>query len=261
MMTNFEKVSVGSWSYGITASDNQNGNAIEEGAFAEMLKGEKPSTVKVPCAPPDVALDVEIPEQWGIEDLFGYNAPILKNVLNYLNNELGVDASKHTPTHSITDEQREWLASRHDLEALGNSTGETPELMQLFGDLVFLNVMSVSDVCNTMVPQPPLPEGQKGMIIWEDQNNLPDDTDLLLERVRKCVEMYRQMFELNKSVWSIDYLNEYLDFMGSLEECHRVLSDLFRPVAKEDETAELSSERNVTDASDQFKADFGALLA
>lgn len=261
MITNFDKVSVGNRSgFGITVNV-QNDNSAESGTFADALKAEKPSTVKVPCAPPDIAPDVEVPEQWSTENLFGYNAPILKNVLNYLNNELGVDTSKRTPTHTITDEQREWLASRHDLEALNNSTGETSELMQLFGDLVFLNVMSVSDVCNTMVPQPPLPEGQKGMIIWGDQDNFPDDTDLLLERIKKYIEMHRHLFELNKSEWSIDYLNEYFDFMESLEECHEVLSDLFRPVAKEDKDSELIGNRNVTDASEQLKADFGALLA
>lgn len=68
-----------------------------------------------------------------------------KNALDYLNNELGVDTSKRTPTHMITDEQREWLALRHDLVALKNSTGDTLEIAQLFGDLVFLNVMSVSE--------------------------------------------------------------------------------------------------------------------
>lgn len=261
MITNFDKVSVGNRSgFGITVNA-QNDNSAESGRFADSLKAEKPSTVKVPCAPPDVAPDVEIPEQWGTENLFGYNAPILKNVLNYLNNELGVDTSKRTPTHTITDEQREWLASRHDLEALNNSTGETPELMQLFGDLVFLNVMSVSDVCNTMVPQPPLPEGQKGMIIWGDYDNFPDDTDLLLERIKKYIEMHRNVFELNKSEWSVDYLNEFCDFMKSLDESHKVLSDLFRPVAKEDETTKLIGNRNVIDASEQLKADFGALLA
>lgn len=131
MMANFEKVSVGSWSYGITASDSQNGNGIEEGAFAEMLKGEneKPSTV------------------------------------------------------------------------------------------------------------------------------------LLLERIKKYIEMHRNVFELNKSEWSVDYLNEFCDFMKSLDESHKVLSDLFRPVAKEDETTKLIGNRNVIDASEQLKADFGALLA
>lgn len=260
-MTSFEKVSVGSWSYGITVSENQNGNGIEEGTFAEMLKGEKPSTVKVPCAPPDVDSNVEIPERWGSEEKWGY-AFVLKDTLDYLNNELGVDTSKRTPTHTITDEQREWLASRHDLEALKNSTGDTPELAQLFGDLVFLNVMSASDVCYTMVPIPPMPEGQTSQLIYlGDFDNFPEDTDLLLERIKKYIEMHRHIFELNKSEWSTDYLNEFCGFMKSLDESHKVLSDLFRPVAKEDKAAELIGNRNVIDASEQLKADFGALLA
>lgn len=261
MMTNFEKVSVGSWNCGITAKNNFNDSAADNGIFAEILKGEKSSTVKVPCTPPDVDPDAEIPERWSTEEHWGY-ACVLIETLDYLNNELGVDTSKRTPTHTITDDQREWLASRHDLEALKNSTGDTPEMAQLFGDLVFLNVMSASDVCNTMVPQPPMPKGQTAMLVWHgDFDNLSEDTDLLLERIKKYIEMHRQMFELNKSEWSLDYIKQFGDFVRSLAESHKVLSDLFRPVAKEDETTELSAERNVIDASEQFKADFGVLLA
>lgn len=99
------------------------------------------------------------------------------------------------------------------------------------------------------------------MIIWGDYDNFPDDTDLLLERIKKYIEMHRNVFELNKSEWSVDYLNEFCDFMKSLDESHKVLSNLFRPVAKEDETAELGVKRNITNASEQFRSDFGALLA
>lgn len=261
MITNFDKVSVGNRSgFGITVNA-QNDNSAESGTFADSLKAEKPSTVKVPCAPPDVESNVEIPERWGSEEKWGY-AFVLKDTLDYLNNELGVDTSKRTPTHTITDEQREWLASRHDLEALKNSTGDTPELAQLFGDLVFLNVMSASDVCYTMVPIPPMPEGQTSQLTYlGDFDNFPEDTDLLLERIKKYIEMHRNVFELNKSEWSTDYLNEFCDFMKSLDESHKVLFDLFRPAAKEDETAELGVKRNITDASEQFRSDFGTLLA
>ena len=261
MITNFDKVSVGNRnSFGITVNA-QNDNSEESGTFADALKAEKPSTVKVPCAPPDVDPNVEIPERWGSEDKWGY-AYVLKNTLDYLNNELGVDTSKRTPTHTITDEQREWLASRHDLEALKNCTGDTPELAELFGDLVFLNVMSESDVCSTMVPIPPLPEGQTAQLIYlGDFDNFPENTDLLLERVRKYIEQHRQAFELNKQAWSIDYIEVFDGFVKNLEECHKVLSDLFRPVAREDNVSKLNGNRNIIDASEQLKADFGALLA
>jgi len=262
MMTDYENVSVRRWgNCGITASEQQNGNAMAEGTFADALKSEKPSSVKVSCAPPDTAPNIEIPERWGNEGMWGY-AFVLKNTLDYLNNELGIDTSKRTPTHTITNEQREWLASRHDLEALKNSTRvDTPEMAQLFGDLVFLNVISASDVCNTMIPLPPISGGQTSLgICWGDIDNFPEDTDLLLERVRKYIEFNRQVFELNKGAWSIDYIEGFDSFVKTLEECHEVLSDLFYPVTKKDEAVELRDNRNVTDASEQFKADFGSFL-
>ena len=57
----------------------------------------------------------------------------------------GIDAEKREPTHSLTDEQKAWLRSRHDLKAIRNNTADPLEAYNLRADLVYLGVISPSE--------------------------------------------------------------------------------------------------------------------
>lgn len=267
-MTIFEQKLIESWNaQGITANKPKKGTASDEsvaaatGTFAEALI-ETTAGTKVPCSPSDVDPDTVIPEKWGTDDMWGFVATIT-SVTKFLKDYCDVDTSKRKPTHEITDEQREWLASRHDLEAIGNSTRtETPDFAELMGDLVYLNIMSRTDVFELMAPALPLPEGQTGQLIYmDDYDNFPDEIDLILERIKKFIEMQRHEVELNSSSWSVDYIKRTHEFLKTKETCCELLSSLLSPVMHNENVSEFKEERNVTDASGQLRVDFGTLLA
>ena len=64
-----------------------------------------------------------------------------------MNNELGIDPNDRTFTHKITDQQREWLASRYDIEALKTADSVTSREFQNFlADLYYLGIFSKSEI-------------------------------------------------------------------------------------------------------------------
>lgn len=65
-----------------------------------------------------------------------------------MQDHLGIDANKRTPTHEITGEQKEWLASRHDLSKLHEYSPVSAERQNFLADLVYLNVISPDDAKN-----------------------------------------------------------------------------------------------------------------
>lgn len=92
--------------------------------------------------------DISVPDKWITEGCIGSSA--VEEVLKYLD-DLGEDSENRTPTHDITDEQIEWLRSRHDIEKLRsgesgyNASGGSAEIQNFYADLVYLNVFSPQD--------------------------------------------------------------------------------------------------------------------
>lgn len=265
MMTNFEKATAESWNtHGITAGKPKKGIAADESviaaqsAFAEALSSaatEKAVSLTTPGTDPDVT----VPEHWTDDDLWGYGVAALR--VNKFLKELGIDTTKRKPTYEITDEQREWLASRHDFEAIKNG-GDSKELGELLGDLIYMNVISAGDAVDMMSPGLPIPDGQTAQLTYlGDFDNFPDDIDMLLERIKKFIEMHRRAIELNSAAWSVDYIEKTHKFLKTKETCCELLSSLLSPVSDKENVTEFRENRNVTDASDQLKVDFGALLA
>ena len=58
---------------------------------------------------------------------------------------MGIDAEKREPAHSLTDEQKKWLRSRHDLNAIYKNTADPLETYNFRADLVYLGVISPSE--------------------------------------------------------------------------------------------------------------------
>ena len=88
--------------------------------------------------------EATIPDKWRTDQP--------KNAIDiavaYMQDHLGIDANKRTPTHEITEEQKEWLASRHDLSKLHEYSPVSAERQNFLADLVYLNVMSVDEAKN-----------------------------------------------------------------------------------------------------------------
>lgn len=92
-----------------------------------------------------------IPDKWCPDtDKFGTG---VEKAVKYMKDNLGIDPYNRTPTHEITDEQLQWLKSRHNLDDIyktesgtcddgccGWSMGWWDE--NFLSDLVYLNVIS-----------------------------------------------------------------------------------------------------------------------
>ncbi len=106
------------------------------------------------------ASDIMIPEKWITDSGLGSSA--VEEVLKYLDN-IGEDTKSRKPTHDITDEQIEWLKSRHDIERLRsgeagyNASGGSAEIRNFYADLVYLNVFSPEDTKTTVTKYPTIP--------------------------------------------------------------------------------------------------------
>lgn len=87
------------------------------------------------------------PDRWAykLSDKFAVDAAV-----DFLRENFGIDAYERTPTHTITEEQKEWLASRHDLNNLcgdnfpdlGENGIQTGISTNFKADLVYLGILS-----------------------------------------------------------------------------------------------------------------------
>lgn len=94
-----------------------------------------------------------IPDKWDEEEDW---LNTVDKAVDYMINELGMDFSRRTPTHELTEEQKQWLMSRHDLNDIYKTVDEITETGSgyhkgwydgnFLSDLIYLNVLSPEDV-------------------------------------------------------------------------------------------------------------------
>lgn len=84
------------------------------------------------------------PDKW-LREWTG-ESPV-KKAVEFLK-DMGVDAKNREPSHSWTDEQKEWLRSRHDLDAIYNNTASLLDEYNFRADLVYLGVISPDEAEN-----------------------------------------------------------------------------------------------------------------
>lgn len=113
-------------------------------SFAEYLEGSLSDKVK-------------IPDNWCL-DTDKYGAGVDKAV-KYMQTELGINPYDREPTYKMTDEQIQWIKSRHNLdEVYKTSSGSCDDGCSswtmswwdenFLSDLVYLNVISPEDAKN-----------------------------------------------------------------------------------------------------------------
>lgn len=108
----------------------------------------------------------KVPDKWVTEA--GYSFNTVKVVGEFMKNELGIDLDTTQPTHSLTLDQREWLYSRHDFEAMQiyvpctfvNDSGQTqkylvatPEYNNFIADLAYLGVYNADELTAPIVEE------------------------------------------------------------------------------------------------------------
>lgn len=111
-----------------TVKDNDS-----KGSFSEYLDNFVDGTEKV-----------TIPDKWRTDQ--PKNA--IDIAIAYMRDTLGIDVESRAPTHEITEEQKEWLNSRHDLSKLHEYSPVSAERQNFLADLVYLNVMSADEAKN-----------------------------------------------------------------------------------------------------------------
>lgn len=93
--------------------------------------------------------DIQIPDSWYTEGpVSGVNA-----AEKFLR-ENGVDIEDIVPSHYITEEQMEWLKSRHDFSNMELQLG-SPECQNLWGDLIVLGVCTFDEIKQLFAVQMP----------------------------------------------------------------------------------------------------------
>lgn len=229
-MTELEALSHNTSAY--TAGNPKTAEA--DGAFAEALEDSVFENAVPNCAPPGVDPNAELPERWADDHDWGriFTAKYMtENVIEFLKS-MGVDTENRVPTHTITKEQLEWLASRNDLGALKNvSANNITELAQLFGDLVYLNVLSESDVYSIWMPTLPLLDKNHPaaiVMVGDADYQRPSRDEALLTFLEKSMaEHIFSLGYLRKTESDLDYLKRMDDFVANEGEILGVLSELF----------------------------------
>lgn len=139
-----EITSLGALRYRAYTGRTVNGSANNEEFTVESA--DSPESSGLP--------NTKIPDKWITKDGMAWGA--INKAVEFMKNELGIDADGRTPTHEITDEQREWLSSRHDMSNMqcnvikeNTVNGQTSyysthtaEYGNFLADLVYLNVYS-----------------------------------------------------------------------------------------------------------------------
>lgn len=139
---------------------------------------------------------VEIPEKWtGGDGTLG-----VKNALKFLE-EQGIDFDEVILTHNITEEQREWLSSRHDLENMSLNLSDD-ECQNLYADLMILGVCSFDEIKKLFQVQMP----EEGVLIKQVRSSDIGIDNLGigkgLKGVNSLKHTYQTTFDMQSSIIS-----------------------------------------------------------
>lgn len=118
----------------------------------------------------------------------------VKKAVQFLKN-MGIDVENREPLHSLTAEQKEWLRSRHDLEAIYNRTADTLDEYNFRADLVYLGAISPREAENVWEIAIPSHCGLKGIQLLDVENTDGN----YLDRIR---------YMISKQKTVVDYMLE-----------------------------------------------------
>ena len=111
----------------------------------------------------------QVPDKWDEQEDW---LNTVDKAVDYMINELGMDLSRRTPTHELTDEQKQWLMSRYDINDIYKTVDGVTETGgyhkgwydgNFLSDLIYLNVLSPEDV--KMVGTVAFPAHEGGVLI------------------------------------------------------------------------------------------------
>ena len=177
-------------------------------------------------------------------------------------------ADKRTPTHEITEEQLDWLASRYDLEFLSVCSFTHPEYGNFMLDLAYLNVFSLDEVENMYGVVPTGANGSARLYyhgdpvtgkgagyIGSDGNVYEDPEDLYT----KAIMEYLRVKYTGRTESEYGRMAE--DMKAQRAERMLIVEEIFARVSELRENNTDLAKPDIEDASGKLKEDFGALIS
>lgn len=177
----------------------------------------------------------DVPDTWhtgGVWDVLG-SVTAAKDYLQ----KHGVDTENRVPTHSINQEQRDWLAARHDLEAINSLSVNSPEFGDLMADLYYLNIISESEALATARVDA-VPNGELMYqndiaslykLLSENEKDADDErADTILKYLDKLIEIERERLEEKQEQYYLDFIHGKTDrdLLDSLMSDRMLISQL-----------------------------------
>lgn len=135
---------------------------------------------------------VEIPDKWVTED--GKSAE--KIVRSFLE-EQGIDFEETIPTHELTEEQKEWLRSRHDFENMKLGLFNE-ECENFYADLMVLGVCSYRDIQKLFLTQIPMDGG--GVLMKVPPVDMSSFGLNIGTGLRSLKHVYQTTFDMQNSI-------------------------------------------------------------
>lgn len=179
--------------------------------------------------------DIVIPDKWITGRGQGWGIDV---AVEFLRDKMGIDVSEREPTHKITDEQKEWLASRHDLDNIHNYTINTPEKQNFLADLVYLNVYTPDEARHLTLVSFPAHTGRVcrvdgvdggGIFSSANASNFAEIIAGTIDAQRSIIEYiqakYSDPARSEKEDW--EFIQKASAFLENKTECYNTLLDLF----------------------------------
>lgn len=245
-MTNMERMSLESVNtHAITDNKVKKGIAADGGVmagtgtgvtFSDSLKSFTAQTVG--AWTPEGELN-DVPDNWQTAEVSFAILGEVRAAKEYLQKH-GVDTENRIPTHEITEEQRKWLESRHDFEALKNKSVFTPEFGNLMGDLYYLNVLSEREATSPAVVRPEI----KGEVVAREKNielvKLDDDYEeykkkaederfeSALKYLDKMIKAEQERLDEKQEDYYLDFIHGKTDndYLNNIQSCYSIILEL-----------------------------------
>ncbi len=192
-----------------------------------------------------------------------------KDALNKVRERLekeGVDPSRRTPTHEVTDEQMDQLAEKYDFEYLSLAGMEDPEYGNFLLDLAYMNVFSLDEM-DEFFGVSEINANHQGYLYYiPDDGSAPycvsagdhhfTNRDDLLKYVND--EYIRIKYPGRTESFYLKMTEEY---MAQAEERIRVIHDFFDRASKYYENGFTNTVKpKIEDVSGKLKEDFGGRM-
>lgn len=171
---------------------------------------------------------------WGSSESFGWGVDI---AVNFMREEMGINVSERVPTHEITDEQKDWLASRHNLDTIQNYGINTLEMQNFLADLVYLNVFSPDEAKNlTLVAFPShtgrvgqLDNVSDGRVFHTNERNFAELIAGTIDIQRSIIEYMQDKYDdpARSQEEDLEYIQKASQFLANKQECYNALLKLF----------------------------------